>query len=74
MAILMTMVQGQYGAMCITQCSASVALCKATRCHHWASAHVLLPRRPHWLSASTTIEYNTQLHLASNYYTCLLAN
>ena len=57
---------------CITQWSTSVASCKATRFRHWASACVVLPRRPPWSSISnetkkTLTKHN--LYLAFSWYT-----
>jgi hypothetical protein len=59
LAILMAMRIRQSNAGRIPQWSAFVALCKATRCRHWASAHAVLPRRLPWL----TILNETKKHL-----------
>jgi hypothetical protein len=46
--ILIPMLLGQYGAMCIAQWSTSVASCKVTRSRHQAKAHAVFPWRPPW--------------------------
>jgi hypothetical protein len=48
LAILLAMRIQRYNAGRIAQWIASVALYKATRCRHWASARTVLPRRPPW--------------------------
>jgi hypothetical protein len=58
MMISIPMPPGGYGTMHIAQWSASVALCKATRCHHQESAHTISPRRPPW----STISNETKKH------------
>jgi hypothetical protein len=45
-AILIAMGMRRCNVGRITQWSASVASCKATRCRHWASACAVSPRRP----------------------------
>jgi predicted CxxxxCH...CXXCH cytochrome family protein len=48
LVILMAMRIQRCDVGCIAQWSASMASCKATRCHYQASAHAVLPRRPPW--------------------------
>jgi hypothetical protein len=52
LAILMAMRIHWCDAGRIAQCSASVASCEATRCHHWASACAVLPWQLPWLTIS----------------------
>jgi hypothetical protein len=62
LATLIAMQIWQCNAGRIAQWSTSMASCKATRCHHWASAHAILPRRPPWLMISKKKHTNkTQL-------------
>ncbi len=46
--ILIAMLPGRYGVMRIAQWSASVASCKAARCHPQVSARAVSPRQPPW--------------------------
>ena len=48
LVILITMQMQQYDAGHITQWSTSRASLEATGCCHWASACVVLPKRPPW--------------------------
>jgi hypothetical protein len=50
LAISMAMQIRRCNAGRITQWSASVASCKATRCHHQVSACAVLPWQPPWLA------------------------
>jgi hypothetical protein len=53
----------------IAQWSTSVASCKATRCHHWASARAVLPRRPPWSTISKRKKNTTITQLLSSFLT-----
>jgi hypothetical protein len=69
-AIATTMPPGRYGARHATRWSASVTLCEATRCRHWACARAISARRKPWSSPSPSCQNTnkTQL-LASDYCT-----
>ncbi len=73
-AIVMTMLPGRYGTRHATRWSASMASCKATRCHHQTCAHAVLARQMP-LSSLLPLSQNTNKKqlLASNYCTFLLA-
>ncbi len=62
LAILMAMRVRQCNAGRIAQWSASVASCKATRCHHWASAYAVLPRQLPWSTFSNETKKTLTKH------------
>jgi hypothetical protein len=65
LAILMAMRIQRCNVRHITQWSASVASCEATRCPHWASARAVLPQRLPW---STILNKTKILLTKHNFY------
>jgi hypothetical protein len=63
LAILMAMRIQQCNLGRIAQWSASVASCKATRCHHQASAHAILPQQLPWLMILNETQYTNKTQL-----------
>ncbi len=69
MTILIPMPPGQYGKMHIPQWSASVTSCEDTRCHHWASAHAVLPRQPPWSTILNETQNTNKTQLLPSFLT-----